>query len=137
MRLMPRPSMHLKAVRRATPDYTSREYWNGLIKMSLSKFFILCVLKDRAMHGYELARAVEQTTQGCCSPTEGTLYPVLHEFEAGGYVVSRAETVNGRDRKIYELTAKGREAFEVASQAWLDVTTCLTGSCTDKKRSCS
>jgi PadR family transcriptional regulator PadR len=125
--------MHLKAVRRPSPDYTSRQYWNGLIKMSLSKFFILCVLKERGMHGYEIARAVELTTQGCCSPTEGTLYPVLHEFERGGYVTSRAETVNGRDRRIYELTAKGQEAFRVASQAWFDVTACLTGSCTPKK----
>jgi PadR family transcriptional regulator, regulatory protein PadR len=128
--------MHLKVARRAAPDYTNREYWNGLIKMSLSKFFILCVLKERGMYGYELARAVEQTTQGCCSPTEGTLYPVLHEFEAGGYVVSRSEIVNGRERKIYELTPKGHEAFRVASQAWLDVSGCLAGSCATGSRCC-
>jgi PadR family transcriptional regulator PadR len=125
--------MHLKPVRRPSPDYTSQEYWNGLIKMSLSKFFILCVLNQRGMHGYEITRTVEQTTQGCCSPSEGALYPVLHEFEAGGYVTSHAETVNGRARKIYELTAKGREAFRVASSAWLDVAGCLGGACKPAK----
>jgi DNA-binding PadR family transcriptional regulator len=125
--------MRLKVVRRPGPDYTDRGYWNGLIKMSLSKFFILCVLNQREMHGYEVARAVEQTTQGCCSPTEGTLYPVLHEFEAGGYVTSRSETVSGRERKIYEITDKGREAFRVAAAAWLEVTGCLTGSCAPRK----
>ena len=46
-------------------DYTDRAYWNGLIKMSLSKFFILCVLQTRPMHGYEITRAVERTTNGC------------------------------------------------------------------------
>ncbi|MFS8039350.1 helix-turn-helix transcriptional regulator [Xanthobacter sp. AM11] len=67
------------------PDFLSRAYWNGTIKTSLSKFFILCVLHQRPMHGYDVARAVEATTNGCCSPTEGTIYPVLREFEEGGY----------------------------------------------------
>ena len=35
-------------------DYTSQEYWNGIIKMSLSKFFILRVLYTQSMHGYEI-----------------------------------------------------------------------------------
>ncbi|WP_332119906.1 PadR family transcriptional regulator, partial [Azorhizobium caulinodans] len=65
------------AAAKTGPDFLSRAYWNGTIKMSLSKFFILCVLHQRAMHGYDIARAVEQTTNGCCSPTEGTIYPVL------------------------------------------------------------
>ncbi len=125
--------MHMKPVRRPVPDYTDRAYWNGLIKMSLSKFFILCVLNEKSLHGYEIAKAVELTTQGCCSPTEGALYPVLHEFESGGYVTSRAEHVKGRERKVYELTAKGREAFRVAASAWLEVTGCLGGSCKPSK----
>ena len=43
---------------RQAMDYTDRAYWNGLIKMSLSKFFILCVLQTQPMHGYEITRAV-------------------------------------------------------------------------------
>ena len=74
------------AVLRPMPDYTDRAYWQGTIKMSLSKFFVLCVLHQKPMHGYEVVQAVERTTNGCCSPTEGTVYPVLNEFEAGGYL---------------------------------------------------
>ena len=81
----------LSPVARPAPDYASRAYWAGTIKMSLSKFFILRVLHDRPMHGYDIARAVERTTNGCCSPTEGTIYPVLREFEEGGYVTSEAD----------------------------------------------
>ena len=117
------------APRRPRVDYTSREYWNGIIKMSLSKFFILCVLHERPMHGYEITRAVERTTRGCCSPAEGTIYPVLREFEEGGYLTSRAEVVRGRERKIYELTDLGREAFAVAVEAWMEVTRCLQDGC--------
>lgn len=102
-------------------DYTDRVYWNGIIKMSLSKFFILSVLRQKAMHGYEIAREVENSTKGCCSPTEGTIYPVLREFEQGGYVTAHIEVVSGRERKIYALTDKGHEAFAVAVEAWHEV----------------
>ena len=115
----------LSPLARAAPDYTSRTYWAGTIKMSLSKFFILRVLHDRPLHGYDVARAVERATNGCCSPTEGTIYPVLREFEEGGYVTSQAEVVAGRQRKTYTLTDKGREAFRVGVEAWLEVTKAL------------
>lgn len=103
-------------------DYTNRAYWQGTIKMSLSKFFVLCVLHRKPMHGYEVVQAVEKTTNGCCSPSEGTVYPVLNEFEAGGYLTSRPETVQGRQRKVYALTDKGRDAFLIATDAWMEVT---------------
>ena len=115
----------LATATRTAPDYASRAYWAGTIKMSLSKFFILRVLHDRPMHGYDIARAVERTTNGCCSPTEGTIYPVLREFEEGGYVTFEAEIVSGRQRKTYSLTDKGREAFRVAVEAWMEVTKAL------------
>ncbi|HCL3407584.1 TPA: PadR family transcriptional regulator [Pseudomonas aeruginosa] len=115
-----------KTVARASVDYTDRLYWNGIIKMSLSKFFILSVLRERPMHGYEIAREVECSTKGCCAPTEGTIYPVLREFEQGGYVSVHTETVAGRGRKVYTLTAKGREAFTVATAAWLEVAEQIT-----------
>lgn len=104
-----------------TADYTDHAYWGGLIKMSLSRFFILCVLHQRPMHGYEIARNVERCTRSCCTPTEGTLYPALREFQAGGYLWVREETVGGRRRRVYALTDKGREAYRVAAQAWLEV----------------
>ena len=54
--------------------YTDPKYWNGLIKMSLSKFFILCVLNRQRMHGYDITKAVEDTTQGCCSDAGGAVH---------------------------------------------------------------
>lgn len=116
------------ATGRASPDFLSRAYWNGTIKMSLSKYFILAVLHRRAMHGYEIAREVESFTRGCCSPAEGTIYPVLRQFEVGGYVTSRTEVVSGRERRIYTLTRRGRQAFKVAVEAWMEVTQAL-GDC--------
>jgi len=106
-------------------DYAARDYWAGTIKMGLSKFFILRVLHDGPMHGYDVARAVERTTGGCCSPTEGTIYPVLREFEAGGFVTAAEEVVQGRQRRVYALTDAGRAAFRVALDAWMEATAAL------------
>lgn len=118
---MSKPST-VRAVPRPPVDLTDRSYWAGTIKIALSKFFVLRVLIDGPSHGYDIARAVERITSGCCSPTEGGLYPVLRELEQGGYATTTAEVVNGRERKVYELTDKGREAFRVGAEAWLEVT---------------
>lgn len=120
---MPRPSM--QTVPKPAPDFSSRAYWNGTIKMSLSKLFILRVLHDRPMHGYDIARMVERTTNGCCSPSEGTIYPVLREFEEGGFVTYATEVVTGRERKVYTLTDKGQDALRVAIDAWMEITDAL------------
>ncbi|AXY42585.1 MULTISPECIES: PadR family transcriptional regulator [Halomonas] len=116
------------AVGRRIPDYSDPSYWRGTIKMSLSKFFVLSVLHRKPMHGYEVVQAVEKSTNGCCSPSEGTVYPVLNEFEAGGYLCSTNEVVQGRSRKVYALTEKGRDAFLVAVDAWLEATNCIVES---------
>jgi len=123
--------LHAKPARpvpRQTPDYSDAAYWQGTIKMSLSKFFVLCALHQKPMHGYEVVQAVERTTKGCCSPTEGTVYPMLNEFEAGGYLASHVDTVQGRERKVYTLTRKGRAAFQTAVDAWLEATDCIIAS---------
>jgi PadR family transcriptional regulator len=132
----------LRAVPRPAPDFTDRAYWAGTIKMALSRFFVLQVLHDGPAHGYDIARAVERTTKGCCSPSEGALYPTLREFEQGGYVTSETEVVSGRERRVYTLTEKGRDAFRVGLAAWMDATGALleTGRAAkarnDKGRGC-
>lgn len=98
--------------------YESREYWAGLIKMSLSRFFILHVLHHQRVHGYEITKKVGAITHGCCAPTEGSLYPVLREFTEAGLVDVKPEVVSGRNRKVYTLTASGERAYEVAAGAW-------------------
>jgi DNA-binding PadR family transcriptional regulator len=125
---MSRSTKPIRSLSRQTLDYTDRAYWQGTIKMSLSKFFVLCVLHQKPMHGYEVVQAVERTTNGCCSPTEGTVYPVLNEFEAGGYLISHTNKVHGRERKVYTLTKRGRAAFQIAIGAWLEATNCIMAS---------
>jgi PadR family transcriptional regulator, regulatory protein PadR len=84
--------------------------------MDLSKFFILRVLHDGPMHGFSVARSVERMTGGCCSPTEGTIYPALRKFEAGGFVTAAEEVAQGRQRRLYELTDADRARAKRAAE---------------------
>lgn len=123
---MSRAPALLRPAARPAPDLTDRAYWLGTIKMSLSKLFVLRVLQDGPSHGYGIARAVGRVTAGCCSPSEGGLYPVLKEFEAAGYVTAETQTVGGRERRVYTITGKGRQAFRTGAAAWAEITAALT-----------
>ena len=51
------------------------------------------------------------------SVSPGTLYPVLHDLEAAGWLKSTAKTVNGRRRRYYAITRKGRTQLDEAMLA--------------------
>ncbi len=109
-----------------SPDqYLDPRYWNGLLKMGLSRFFILRVLYTCPAHGYAIARQIADLTRDCCSPSEAAIYPVLKDFVQGGYVTVEKSKVSGRERKVYTLTGKGRQAYEVAVDAWRETTEAL------------
>ncbi|MFN2340646.1 MAG: PadR family transcriptional regulator [Halanaerobium sp.] len=99
-------------------SYLDSSYWNGLIKMSLSRLFILKTLYEKPLHGYAITKRISELTNGCCAPTEGSLYPALKEFQDKGYLSSEKDVVNGRKRKVYKLTDKGLKAYQVGLDAW-------------------
>jgi DNA-binding PadR family transcriptional regulator len=76
------------------------------------------VLCCRSLHGYEITKEVAALTEGCCAPTEGSMYPVLHEFEQNGLVTSQTQVVGNRERKVYTLTSKGIQAYQTATAVW-------------------
>jgi len=89
--------------------------------MGLSKFLILRTLYNGPAHGYILLGKVSEFTKGCCTPTFGTIYPILKELFKGGYVSVKPEVVDGRKRNVYELTEKGKGAYQVAFATWREV----------------
>lgn len=101
--------------------YDSLEYWTSLIRMCLSRFFVLHALHLRPLHGYEITKRVAALTKGCCAPTEGSLYPLLREFVEAGVVTVETQVVSGRERKVYTLTPLGERVYSVASRAWAEV----------------
>lgn len=98
--------------------HTDPAYWESLMRMGLTKLFMLHALAEGPAHGYALARRTEELSASACKPTAGTIYPVLQEWEREGLVVSFDQVVQGRARKVYTLTAAGRSACEAAAAVW-------------------
>lgn len=114
-------------------SYTSQTYWSGVLNASLCKFFILKAICDGPAHGYEIIRRVGRMTDGFCVPTQGTIYPVLREFQRCGCVTCREEIVNGRTRKVYTVTAKGRAAYQAGLEVWQKGLCCVKNVVEQKK----
>ncbi len=69
---------------------------------------VLALLSETPLHGYAIARRVEARTAGALRMREGTLYPALHELELEDLVEASIEEVDGRRRRVYRITPKGR-----------------------------
>ena len=104
-------------VEKQSIELTGVEYWQGLNRKSLLRFFLFAALHDKPMHGYELANAVSVCCDGV-RPTDAMIYPTLKELESNGYVVCSVESDGARQRKVCMLTEKGEQAFRAAAQAW-------------------
>ena len=103
----------------ATRDFTDGEYWDQLGRKSVLRFFLLAALHEQPMHGYGIAGSVASCCEGA-RPTDAMIYPALKELEQGGYLACEVEPVNGRQRKMCRLTARGERAYTAAAKAWLN-----------------
>ena len=77
------------------------------------------------MHGYGIARRIEQTSDHLLSLNYGTLYPQLLKLEQEGAIKSEwGVSDNNRKAKFYTLTRTGRKRLERAAREW-DQTTAI------------
>ena len=85
-----------------------QELYGGLVRLHVlyhadkEVIFGLGIIEELRRHGYQLSA--------------GTLYPMLHSMEKTGYLRSRMRIVDGRMRRNYLITAKGREALSSAKE---------------------
>ena len=79
---------------------------------------ILATLADGPAHGYAIAHALRQRSDGAFDLPEGTLYPALHRLERAGLVASEWSTQSGRRRRTYELTRSGGNALSERRREW-------------------
>jgi len=88
---------------------------------------VLHLLRNRAMYGYELVEALNHRSDGVLAMGQSTLYPMLYNLEAKGLVQSEwRDADNGRERKYYHLTRKGRERLASDTEQWQAVTKAMT-----------
>jgi transcriptional regulator len=71
------------------------------------------------LHGYGIARRIEQISGDLLAVNQGTLYPVLLKLEQEGAVESElGASENNRKARFYRLTREGRKQLKVESSDW-------------------
>jgi len=79
-----------------------------------------------SLHGYGIARRIEQISGDLLSVNYGTLYPALLKLEQEGYIVSEwGVSENNRRAKYYRLTRSGRRQVARETQEWQETTAIL------------
>lgn len=80
-----------------------RDFFLGFIKIH-----ILHHAEQEPVYGLAL---IEELGHHGCELSPGTLYPILHQLEAKGYLLSEERVVGGKVRKYYAITADGSAAL--------------------------
>jgi PadR family transcriptional regulator PadR len=72
-----------------------------------------------SLHGYGIARRIEQISGDLLTVNQGTLYPVLLKLEQEGVIASEwGASENNRRARFYRLTPEGRKQLKVETQDW-------------------
>jgi PadR family transcriptional regulator PadR len=80
---------------------------------------ILKTLTGGRRHGYGIARAIEDATDGVVTIEDGSLYPALYRLERKDWVEAEwGVSELGRRAKFYRLTAKGRRQLTTQAAEW-------------------
>ena len=71
------------------------------------------------LHGYGIARRIEQAAAGALALNQGTIYPALLRLEQKGWIKSAWGTSeNNRRARFYSITASGRRQLASETELW-------------------
>lgn len=79
---------------------------------------VLAVLAAGPAHGYRLIDLLRERSGGFFELPEGSVYPALHRLERAGLIESSWSADEGRRRRVYALTARGRRAVTERRREW-------------------
>jgi len=96
------------------------------MKVGAVSLWLLLLLSEKPMYGYEIIRELEKRFSGYWKPKTGTIYPALDRLEKNRLVTSRVEfREEAPDRKHYALTEKGRMELASTMTYWTKMTEIL------------
>jgi transcriptional regulator len=91
---------------------------SGLIQGTLD-LLILRTLALEPMHGWGIARRIQQVSDDVLQITQGALYPALRRLEQQGWLRAQwRATETGREARFYALTSAGRSQLEKELAQW-------------------
>jgi DNA-binding PadR family transcriptional regulator len=89
-------------------DDVLRHFFGGFVRMHVlyhaakEPIWGVEIMEELGRHGYKLS--------------SGTLYPILHQLEAAGYLSAKTAVVSGKRRKNYQITKTGRKLLQDARE---------------------
>ena len=91
---------------------------NDLVQGTLD-LLILKTISLEPMHGWAIAKRIQQVSRDVLRVQQGSLYPALHRLEHQAWIEARwGETETGRQAKVYSLTRAGRVQLEKELANW-------------------
>jgi PadR family transcriptional regulator PadR len=89
------------------------------LKRGSTALLILALLEERERHGYDLARLIQERSDGEIAFHVASLYPRLYRMEDEGLIGGRwVEKPGQRRRRYYRLTAAGKKTLAAQRSVW-------------------
>ena len=79
---------------------------------------LLATLRQGPLHGYAVVEKLRDESEGAFDLAEGTVYPGLYRLERAGLLASRWTRAEGRRRRVYRLTRRGRAELDRERKEW-------------------
>ena len=89
------------------------------LKKGSAELLILSLVETRARHGYDIAKLIEQRSDGALKFHAASLYPLLYRLEKRGWIDGRwTEKAGERRRRLYRITPAGRKVLVAQRSGW-------------------
>jgi PadR family transcriptional regulator PadR len=89
------------------------------LRKGSAELLILGVLQEKRRHGYDIARVIEERSDGAITFHSATLYPTLYRLERKGLITGQwVERAGERRRRFYSITRAGRKVLGEQHTAW-------------------
>lgn len=87
---------------------------------------VLAAIEHRARHGYEIAKLIDDRSDGVLRFHVASLYPMLYRMERRGWIDGKwIEKAGQRKRRYYRLTAAGRKVLADQRSTWRELLNAL------------
>jgi PadR family transcriptional regulator, regulatory protein PadR len=89
------------------------------LRKGSAEVLILALLEERDRHGYEIAKLIDQRSDGAISFHVASLYPTLYRLERRALIAGKwVERSGSRRRRFYRLTIAGQKVLDDERRSW-------------------
>ena len=90
-----------------------------MLQGTLDMLILKSLARNGVMHGFAIARHIQQVSKEALKVEEGSLYPALYRLEVDGFVSCEwGHSATGHRAKYYRLNARGRKRLEDEESRW-------------------